>query len=253
MIDGVNIDITFDRAVIADAAHPCPVLGVAGTRVQADGSITSPSGWDQCWVAEGDPLPSVPSSQLSEAIEWSRVMSKFPGPSLIYKNPPTSGGEYPLGAYLQVGADYVPRMVGMTRIFVMPQTDKRLLRSLAFDTPIPAPTTGTAAFMSLYTLTDAVGLSEYPTLASETFTQPSFWSGVATSIAFDGMSYQASPIITHSITGEVSNPSYSVAIQSDRPLVLMLVLSLTRMCFSPGFNPGTRYGLLWSPSLITLT
>ena len=252
MIDGANIAVTFDRDVTADPDESCPVIAVSGVAMQPDGTLLSPAGWDQVWLATGKPVGYAPESALQQAAEWSRVMSMFPGASVVSAEPSTRGGDHPIGGYLFLGQDNAPRMIGGVRLFVMPQTDGRTMSTMAFDAPIPEPSPGTRARIAMYSLAMSAP-SEFGLLDSATIENPDFWNGELDSISIGGVAATAAKFGALTVTEAIASPSWSVSLSSTRPLVLLLAVSLCRACGSPGWTPGERYGLVWSPQIITLS
>lgn len=251
-IDGANIAVTFDRDVTPDTDESCPVIAVSGVAMQPDGTLLSPAGWDQVWLATGKPVGCAPESAVQQAAEWSRVMSMFPSASVVSAEPSTRGGDYPVGGYLFLGQDNAPRMIGGVRLFVMPQTDGRTMSTMAFDAPIPAPSPGTRARIAMYSLATSAP-SEFGLLDAATIANPDFWNGKLASISIGGVAATAAKLGALTVTEAVAAPAWSVSISSTRPLVLLLAVSLCRACGSPGWTPGERYGLVWSPQIITLS
>ena len=252
MIDGAAVAVEFDRDVAADPDESCPVIAVSGVAMQPDGTLLSPAGWDQVWLATGKPVGYAPESALQQAAEWSRVMSMFPGASVVSAEPSTRGGDHPVGGYLFLGQDNAPRMIGGVRLFVMPQTDGRTMSTMAFDAPIPAPSPGTRARIAMYSLAMSAP-SEFGLLDAAAIANPDFWNGKLASISIGGVAATAAKLGALTVTEAVAAPAWSVSISSTRPLVLLLAVSLCRACGSPGWTPGERYGLVWSPQIITLS
>jgi hypothetical protein len=252
MIDGANIAVTFDRDVAPDSDAGCPLVGVSGMAVQPDGTLLSSAGWDQAWVAAGLPVGYVPESTLAQAAEWSRVMTMFPGSALTYAEPSTRGGDFPIGAYLTLGPDGAPRMVGSTRILGAPHTDGRTMHTLAFDAPIPAPPDGMRAHIVVYALA-AAAAAEYGLLDAATVADHEFWLGTSNTVSLGGVSIAAERLGILSVDSGIDAPSLPVSLLSTRPIIILLAMSLRRVCGSPGWVPGERYGITWSPNIITLS
>jgi len=248
MIDGLNIAVTFDRDVEPDADESCPVIAVSGMATRADGSLVAPAGWDQVFIGTAPPVEYSPESSLLQASEWSRSASMFPGASLTPAEPTTRGGEYPIGGYLVLGTDNAPRIVGSVRMFVLPQTDGRTMTTMSFDAPIPAPTSGTRARIAMYSLVMAAPQT-FSILDTATIANPDFWNGKAASTSLGVVRSLGALTVTEAIAA----PTWAVSITSAQPMALLMAISLCRVCGSPGWTQGRRYGLVWSPHIISMT
>lgn len=253
MIDGAGIAVTFDRDVAPDVAESCPIYAVPRVSMGADGSLSASPGWDQLWRVVGQQDALGVADPARQAALWSSALVQFPSAALMPERPTTLGGNLPPGAYLCLDEARRATLVAFCRMFAVPPTDGRVMRRLAFDRAISAPVAGTQIIMSLYAMQTA-GTAEIGDIDIATVARPEWWRGHAQSVSIAGASVACSPLGAHRIVQAIpSATTFDVAWQSDSPALIAVVLSLARMCASPGFDPGEPYGLVWCPDTIILT
>ena len=254
MLDGNSLSIEYSRTVLADETTSCPVLGVSRVEVQPDGTLLTKTGWDQIWRSVGVANSNEATSLQTQAAIWSTALGVFPSNALEKVTPVTLGGDNPLGAYLQLDEDYSASCYASARFFSLGQTDGRILKSFCFDRAIPAPDLYTRVRMAVYAVTGVSGTGTIGDIDTISIATPAFWSGDATLVSIGSASYSVRSLLKLTIRGTVPEDYiFPVTHQSTVPTLLLLVTSMCRMCASPGFTIGTRYGLQFAPDIINLT
>lgn len=254
MIDGSTLAVTYSREVLADDLDACPVLSVSRTVLQPDGSMLTAAGWDQEWRSLGIIDTAEPTETAAQAAVWATAFGGFPSQEMQALIPATLGGDHPLGAYLQLDAERQAGCYASCRFFATSQTDGRTMSKLTFDRAIPAPYAYTRVRLAVYAITGAVPTAVIGAIDAATIGAPEFWEGTASTVSIGGASVSCTPLLRMTVRSAIAEDTvFPVTYTSSRPGLLLLVMSLTRMCASPGFTVGVRYGMTFAPDVINLT
>lgn len=254
MIDGSTLAVTYSRDVFADDLDECPVLAVPRTVVNPDGTMLTSAGWDQAWRSAGIVDVNEPADVAAQAAVWATAFGMFPSAEMETLMPATLGGDHPLGAFLQLDAERRAGCHASCRFLAIGQTDGRTMTKLTFDRAIPAPYAYTRVRLAVYAITDLAATAVIGAIDAATFADPAFWEGTAAVVGVGGVSRACTPLVRMTVRSAIAEDTvFPITYTSSRPGMLLLVMSLTRMCSSPGFTVGVRYGLTFAPDIINLT
>ncbi len=251
-LSGASIDITYSRAVAADDTTLCPMLGVSRLVASADPGPTY-VGWDQVWRQVGirDPAPG-DTPAATQAAMWATATAGWPTMATAV-TPASLGGDAPIGAYLSLDAEGFPAIYGAARFFAAGLPDGRRFRTLTLGKAIPAKTTGTRPQIALYALTGITIADALLPIAPTTVATLAFWQGGATAITVGATVATATALVRYRADAAVAaDYKWPIDFVLSAPTMFLFVVSLSRVCSSPGYVPGERYGLIYAPDLITL-